>query len=219
MSCQDDKSSNRSRETAGNRDPGTPPGGAASLTSHGTSAATGKAANQSMPQLPPRVLGSASVSLEISLSRVPSRRSPSAHFFSPGQVLLEPHDCVRRIETSGNGPSILAPRRATPWRHNACAQPKRLDQSLFALWCGGFHRLDSASVGHAVGCCGSTFFVPTTWSALNHNPKRTEYEHNTAELRESGESPSFLSPLPDGHVGVVTAWDAEHFLNTSRTCP
>lgn len=135
MSCQDDKSSNRSRETAGNRDPGTPPGGAPSLTSHGTSAATGKAANQSMPQLPPRVLGSASVSLEISLSRVPSRRSPSAHFFSPGQVLLEPHDCVRRIETSGNGPSILAPRRATAWRHNACAQPKRLDQSLFALWC------------------------------------------------------------------------------------
>lgn len=156
---------------------------------------------------------------EISLSRVPSRRSPSAHFFSPGQVLLEPHDCVQRIETSGNGPSILAPRRATAWRHNACAQPKRLDQSLFALWCGGFHRLDSASVGHAVGCCGSTFFVPTTWSALNHNPKCTEYEHNTAELRESGESPSFLSPLPDGHVGVVTAWDAEHFLNNSRTCP
>lgn len=113
------------------------------------------------------------------------------------------------------GSSTLAPRRATAWRHNACDQPKRLDQSLFAF--GGFAAFTRPASAWPSTVRGSALDMPTAWSALIHSPKRTEYGHNRAELRESGEPPSLGSVslhCPEGRVGVETAArDTEHVLN------
>ena len=78
-----------------------------------------------------------------------SRRPPSAHFFFLArQLLLEPRMlCVdvdeEAVPLMGRPPSRRG--GATAWRHNACAQPRRLDQSLFGF-CAVCH------VGRAVDC-------------------------------------------------------------------
>lgn len=107
-----------------------------------------------------------------------------------------------------------------PWRHDA----PRLGATMLVISQEGlikaclpcllvwFLCLDSASVGLALDSVWLKLFVPTTWFALNHNPKRTACEHNPAELRESESH----SPLPDGHVGVETAWGRRRFPQQSN---
>lgn len=199
--------------------PPAPPGGAASLTSHGTSAATVVRRPTNRRPSFPHVCSGLPVFRWTSRSagshRSRSRRSPSALFFlaRPGPSSNPTTVCDEG--TSGNGSSTLAPRRATAWRHNACDQPKRLDQSLFAF--GGFAAFTRPASAWPSTVRGSALDMPTAWSAVIHSPKRTEYGHNRAELRESGEPPSLGSVslhCPEGHMGVETAArDTEHVLN------